>query len=318
VDRLRLRPGPAARAQGQHAAPGHDQGHRSSHDDVRRAASQARGPDGRARRAARPGARPDDRRPNVAFAHITGPEKVYPKHEPPTDFHVVAEKTGRGHVTLTWKQSTENEYVNITGYEVLRRDGTSETWTSVASNLDPNKTEYEDTTVAARGKYLYRLKETAAAQLDNPVIVRDKTNLQPEKCDLFAEDTKDPVVMPQDIYITIDGGTPTDAVNDVKGQVQCKVWRWNGAAGKFLSKAYLNIGAGNKIGQKEKIREGGKQTDFDFSTEATLIEVRTEKRKAKTGVERDTIIAHIKWPWGDEEDIVEKELPPEISAQKGK
>jgi hypothetical protein len=258
------------------------------------------------------------RRPNVAIAHITGPEKVYPKHEAPTDFHVVTEKTGRGHVTLSWKASTENEYVNITGYEVFRKDKPDGEWKSIAANLDAAKTEYEDTSVGPRGKYWYRLKETAAAQLDNPIIVRDKTNLAPEKCDLYAEDTKDPVQTPQDIYITIDGGTPTDPTTDVKGEIQCKVWRWNAAAGKFISKGYTKIVAGTKIGAKEKIREGGKSVDFDFSTDAQLVEVKSEKRKTKTGVERDTIIAHVKWPWGDEEDIVEKELPAEIAAQKGK
>lgn len=256
------------------------------------------------------------RRPSLAYAVAAGPQKVYPKHEPPTEFHVV--EKGRGRVKLAWKQSTENEYVNITGYELLRKDNSADAeWKSVAQNIDPNKTEYEDTSVGPRSKYWYRLKESAVAQADNPVIVRDKTDLQPEKRDLYAEDIKDAVETPQDVYITIDGGEATDPVNDKKGQIQCKVWRWNSTLGKFVYKGYPNVPVGAKIGQKEKIREGGKALEVDFGTDAQLLDVRSEKRKTKTGIERETVIAHIKWPWGVEEDLVEKELPPEIAAQKG-
>ncbi len=262
------------------------------------------------------------KRPSLAVAVAAGPQRVWPVHKAPTEFHVV--EKGRGHVKVAWKQSGENEYVNITGYELFRtekdpretKEFKAEDWKSLANNLDGNKTEYEDNSVGPRSKYWYKLKESATAQTDNPVIVRDKTFLQPEQCDLFAEEIHEPVETPQDVYITIDGGEPTDKVEDKKGNIQCKVWRWSG--GKFVSKNYTKIEAGAKIGQKEKVREGGKQVEIDFGTEALLVEVKQEKRKTKTGIERETIIAHIKWPWGQEEDIVEKELPPEISQQTGK
>lgn len=258
------------------------------------------------------------RRPNLAYSVAAGPQKVYPKHEPPTDFHIV--EKGRGRVKLAWKASAENEYVNIVSYELLRKDNNPEAeWKSLAANIDANKTEFEDTTVAPRSKYWYRLKESAAAQLDNPVLVRDKTDLAPEKRDLFAEDTKDAVETPQDIYITIDGGEATDPVNDKKGEVQCKVWRWNATLGKFVSKAYLKSVVGAKIGAKEKAVkfEGKNLGEIDFATDATLLEVTTQKRKIK-GNERDVIVARVKWPWGTEEDLVEKDQPPEIAAQTAK
>jgi len=198
------------------------------------------------------------RRPSLAIAVAAGQAKVVPKHEAPTDFHV-ADK-GRGRVKLAWKVSGENEYINITGYEVFRRDN-SETaeWKSIQANIDPNKTEWEDSTVGPRSRYWYRLKESAVAQLDNPVISRDKTDLAADRRDLYADDTKEAVETPQDVYITIDGGEAVDPVNNVKGQVQLKVWRWNSVLGKFVSKPYLSVPVGQKIGGKEKkVRFEGK------------------------------------------------------------
>jgi hypothetical protein len=255
------------------------------------------------------------RRPNLAVAVAAGPQRVWPVHKAPTEFHVV--EKGRGHVKLAWKQSGENEYVNITGYEIFRKDNDEKAeWKSLVANIDGNKGEYEDNSVGPRARYWYKLKESATAQTDNPVIVRDKTFLQPEQCDLMAEEIHEAVETPQDVYITIDGGEPTDPVSDKKGSIQCKVWRWSG--GKFVSKNYTKIDAGAKIGAKEKVREGGKQVEVDFGTEAVLVDVKQEKRKTKTGIERETIIAHVKWPWGQEEELVEKEFPDEIAKQLGK
>lgn len=259
------------------------------------------------------------RRPNLAYSVAAGPQKVYPKHEAPTDFHVV--EKGRGRVKLAWKASAENEYVNITGYELFRKDNNPDgEWKSIAANIDPNKTEYEDTTVGPRSKYWYRLKESAAAQTDNPVIVRDKTDLAPEKRDLFAEDTKEAVETPQDVYITVDGGEATDPINDKKGNIQCKVWRWNATLGKFVHKGYITkVVVGTKIGSMEKnFRFEGKVLgDVDFSTDALLEDVAMQKKKVR-GMEREMIVAKVKWPWGQEEELIEKELPPEIATQLGK
>lgn len=255
------------------------------------------------------------KRPSFAFGVQAGPAKVYPKHEPPTDFRV--SDKGRGRVVLSWKTSAENDLVNITGYTIWRKDGDAGEFKVVADNLPGDKTEYTDTSVASRSKYWYRLCEHAAVQAENPLIVRDKTDLAGEKKDLNAPDLAEPVETPQDVYVTIDGGKPADPIAEppLKGEIQCKVWRWHAASGKFLYKGYLKVTEGEKIGKEEKISMGKATEKVDFSTDAELVEVRREKRQAKTGGTREVIVAKVRWPWKQEEDLVEKELPEEIRAQ---
>jgi hypothetical protein len=195
-------------------------------------------------------------------------------------------------VGLRWKSSPENEYVNITGYQVWRKDNSPDAeWKPIAT-VQQGET-FLDTTVVPRSRYWYRLRESAVAQLGNPVIVRDKTDLPVEERDLYGEDTREPVETPSDIYVTVDGG---DAQ---KGTVECRVWRWSSAEQAFLSKTYP-VSVGAKIGQRE--------SDGDFATEAVLSGVTVEKRKG-----RAVIVARVRWPWMTEKDkleeIVEGEAP---------
>jgi hypothetical protein len=261
------------------------------------------------------------RRPNLAFTPVAVAQKVYPKHEPPVDFRI-ADKA-RGKVKLTWKPSPENELVDITGYEIQRKDGEAGEWKKIAENLSGDKNDYDDLTVAPRAKYYYRLLETAAAQLQNPVIIRDGTNLDPAKKTLQAEDPKDPVETPRDCYITLDSGQIAKPAEDppVKGEAQVKVWKWNATLGKFVFKAYINgVTEGTKIGKLEKNFkfEGKNMGDIDFTTDAVLTEMGTAQREVK-GNKKQIMSAKITWPWKDgEEMIYEKEPPQEIADQIGK
>jgi hypothetical protein len=264
------------------------------------------------------------RRPNFVYTFVVDKPTVHPRHFPPTDFHVV--ENGRGRVKLSWKASGENEFCVIQGYEVFRcekdpkdKDTKPEDWKSIAANLDPNKTEYEDLSVQPRAKYWYRLKESALAQLDHPEIIRAKTDLPPEQRDLLAEDTKDAVSTPQDMYITIESGNATDPVNDVKGDIQCKVWVWNKTLGKFVFKNYPKIDCGQTIGelQKKFVFEKKDLGDTNFATEAVLLKVSKVRRKIK-GNEREVTVATVRWKWQSDkesEDLIEKEPPEEIRKQ---
>src|SRR5579883_270682 len=197
------------------------------------------------------------RRPNLIYSVAAGPVKVYPKHEAPVEFRI-AEK-GRGKVKLAWKPSSENLYVHIVSYDLLRKDAADGEFKPIATGIDGGKTEYEDTAVQPRSKYWYKIRETAAADLDDPVIKRDHTDLAPDRATLDGDETKEPAEMPQDMYISIDGGIANDPVANVVGNVQCKVWKWNGTLGKFVRKDYLKVEVNGKFGQKEKnVRDGGK------------------------------------------------------------
>lgn len=256
------------------------------------------------------------RRPSFAFGLEKGPERVTPKHEPPTDFRVT--EKGRGKVALAWKVSDGNLFARIVGYTIFRKDSEAGEFKEL-ERVGPDKQEYVDTKVAARGKYWYRLVEHAETESDAQQIKDSKTELPEDRRDLPAEDIKEAVETPRDIYVTVDGGRPNDPipVPPVKGEVQCKVWRWHAPSGKFLYKGYLRVTEGEKIGKEERISIGKTSEKVDFSTGAEVLEVRSEKRDFK-GMKREVIVARIKWPWGEEEELVEKELPDEIRDQVAK
>ena len=264
------------------------------------------------------------RRPNFAFAVTAGPERVFPKHEAPTDF-IVAEKS-RGRVKLTWKASPENAYVNIKSYKLLRKEGEAGEFKVVNEAINGEKTEFEDTTVGPRQKYWYRLVETAETQRDHPIIQRDKTDLTADKISLQAEDTKEAVETPPDIYVTMDDGQAANPIAEppTKGKASLKVWRWHGPSSKFLMKGYMTVNEGEQIGKVEKITTGKTSEQIDFSTGAELVEVRVEKRDVQVGnntVKKDVAVATIRWPYKGadgkpfEEVIVAKELPEELKKR---
>jgi hypothetical protein len=264
------------------------------------------------------------RRPSFIFKPADGPKLVYPRANPPVEFHV-AEK-GRRRVSLAWKLSGENEHVKILRFDLLRKDGEQGEW-KVIDSISGDKTDYTDTTVSARAKYWYRLTQHADTDTDDPVIVHDKTTLPDTMHDLNADDIPDAVETPQDVYITIDGGQKPDPTKGdpekddaAKGSIDFKVWRWHAGLNLFVSKGYRGVLMGKKLGALDAHYpiQKGKTESVDFSTDAELEDVDVRKvQLPHMPAPVDRVVAKVKWPWGEEE-LIQGQDPPEIDAQKKK
>jgi hypothetical protein len=265
-------------------------------------------------------------RPSFIYDVAVGPQRQFPRAQPPIEFRIT--EKGRRKVSLSWKTSPENQFIKILRFDILRKDGDSGEF-KVVDQVLGDKTDFTDTTVGARQKYWYRLIQHADTDRDDPVIVHDKTELDQKRMELPAEDIADAVETPQDVYISIDSGDkPHPELGDpekddkAKGYIDVKVWRWHPGTNMFVSKGFRHCLTGTKIGAVDErfvAVPKGKPEKVDFTTDAELVSVdEKEVKLPKLPAAVKRIVATVRWPWGQEEELVQGQLPAEIEAQKGK
>jgi hypothetical protein len=248
------------------------------------------------------------RRPLYLYEIQTVELAYHPVHRPPVN--LAADTETRGQIDLAWSPSIENEYV-VTSYELQRREGEEGEWTTVAKLKPSDETRHVDKEISSLLKYYYRVISTAKIDEEDPVVAKYNLTLSDDAKTMISDEVG-PVGTKREIFVlpvSVDPVTEQELIDRSQevGLADVKVRRWDTEESNWQEVSFWRVKVGDTIGEPKKIR--GKKEPFDFSTGATLMEVRVEKRDTGRGYEEEWHFIKIKWPDGSEEEINNKEAP---------
>lgn len=254
--------------------------------------------------AAVPAARPlipwlTHRRPGALFLLQAPPEGPKPTHTGPAD--VVAEAPRPGRVVVRWTPPTGQ---HVTLKQRLERRAGDGPWQELARPA-AGAAMFEDSTVAPRGRYAYRVVSEAAIDEEDAAIVAARRAGAAVKLAAAVRESAPSaeVVAPRGRVLSVQVVTVVP-LRPEQGSAQLRVHGWTEAGwdarGKPVSPA--------RVGQR--LRAGEQELG------AVLEEVGEEERDRGRGWKERVQWARVRWDDGLVETLVDKEPPAELRAPR--
>jgi hypothetical protein len=215
---------------------------------------------------------------------------------------VVSATSALGRVDVSWTPSTDSHHVVVRAYEVLRRPVAGGEWTKIGDTAGDARA-HADTTAPVGTGSVYKVVSVASPSSD-AVLAAGADR---------AESAVSPPAMPirEFVVIPVSVTVPTEEEQarnpDDKGVASVTVHRWDPETSSYQRKIF-RVQVGAPVGLPDKLR-GGRA--FDFTTGASLDEVRVETRKHPTlGHDRQVQVISLRFADGTTEEFDDTMEPP--------
>ncbi len=260
------------------------------------------------------------RRPYLLVKSGPPPPGAVPLHYPPV---AVTVSSDRGRVTVRWEESDQNKFVEINGYEVLRRDSADGVWSRVGS-VEAEVSEYVDTDVVASTDYWYKVVSVADVDHNHPrvrkaekegVVVKFK-----DPDDRVKEsDVAGPVETPRDVYLIPTQVMVPDPITEPEKVKSAfvKVYRWDSSAGDWLKPKQFSVNLGDSIGQLQK--GSTRRPARDYRTGAKLVDCGVFKKEVQIKgtemtINKEFLSIEVEFEDGTRARFTNEEIPEEIRS----
>ena len=261
------------------------------------------------------------RRPYLLVKIGPPPDEVVPEHYP-----VIAVTTSadRGRVTVRWEESDQNKYVEINGYEVVRRDSADGVWSRVGS-VKAEVSEYEDSDVVASTDYWYKVVSVAEVNHEHPRVRRAEkvegvvVKFKDPDSRVQESDVAGPVETPRDVYLIPTQLMIPDPVTEPEKVKSAfvKVYKWDSSAGDWLKPKQFSVNLGGSIGQLQK--GSTRRPARDYRTGAKLVDCGVFMKEVKVRgtemtINKEFLSIEVEFEDGTRARFTNEEIPEEIRS----